>query len=203
MADAILTCLNCGFPLPEPSQAVTGPRQCTGCNAYYEIVTFPAMARPAEAGAPAENVLVEGESSCLYHPTKKASVVCDGCGAFLCTLCDFELGGQHVCPRCIARNNTEAVAVASSPEVTRYDSLAFHLALWPLVFALFCFPYFMLAAAPASLYFVIRYWNASRQPDGSPSTLMVAAAALAGMELLLMLAAAGFMVLALAGLAMA
>ncbi len=199
MADAVLRCLQCGLHLPEMTEASTGPRGCSHCGAFYQIATFPALVHRPEEGHPAESVLVEGESSCLYHTTKKASVVCAGCGAFLCTLCDIELDGRHFCPKCLARG--EVSQAPSQPETRRYDSIAFHLAVWPLLFALMCFPYVMLATAPASLYFVFRYWNVSREPDGRWSPLMVWAAALAGAELVLVVVATGFMVLGLVALA--
>jgi len=189
MVDTLLTCLDCGVPLPEPSETVTGPRQCPHCSAYYELATFPALFRQHGAGIPAENVMAEGESSCLYHPAKKASVVCKECGAFLCTLCDIDFEGNHICPRCLTRREYETGPGLLLPETTRYESIAFHLAVWPLFFTFLCVPFVMLFTAPLVLYLVVRHWNVSRLPDGSPSAAMSAAAILAGLELLLALGA--------------
>jgi len=183
MADALSRCLQCGLFLPELTDMETGPSLCPHCSAYYQIATFPALARDHAESAAGEQILVEGESSCLFHPAKRATVVCDGCGAFLCALCDIEFDGRHLCPKCLTRG--DAAPVPSRQEATRYDSVALHLALWPLLLALMCFPYLLIASAPMSLFLVFRYWNASRQPDGSPSPSMIAAAVLAGSELLL------------------
>lgn len=191
MPESLLTCLSCGYALPAPSEPATGPRECMNCDAYYEIGIFPAFSRLPEPGSPAENVIADGESSCLYHPAKKASVICNGCGAFLCSLCDIELDGRHVCPKCLTRPDAKtAQADPLQPESTRYDSIAFHLALWPLLLAFMCLPYVMLITAPVVLYLAIRYWNVSRMPDGSPSGLMLAAALIAGAELVLVAASA-------------
>jgi hypothetical protein len=44
---------------------------------------------------------LEGEATCFQHPTKRAAVPCDSCGRFLCTLCQFAIGNQNLCPSCI------------------------------------------------------------------------------------------------------
>ncbi|MEA3366033.1 MAG: B-box zinc finger protein [Candidatus Hydrogenedentes bacterium] len=185
MTDTLMTCLECGGSLPELTEVATGLRRCPHCGAYYEIATFPALYREPEVGTPAENVMVEGESTCLYHSTKKATVVCEECGAFLCTLCDIHFEGRHICPKCLTRIQSERGQSLLQPETTRYDAAAFHLAVWPLLFIFICVPYLMLVTAPIVLYLVVRYWNMSRRPDGTPSTMMIEAAVIAGIELLL------------------
>lgn len=185
MTDTLMTCLECGSPLPELTKAVTGPQRCPDCGAYYEIATFPALYRAPEGGVLAADVMVEGESTCLYHPSKKASVICEECGAFLCTLCDIDFQGRHICPKCLTRIESQSGQSLLQPETTRYDAAAFHLAVWPVLFTLLCMPYLMLITAPIVLYLAVRYWNVSRRPDGSPSTTMIAAGVIAGIELLL------------------
>src|SRR5271157_324006 len=74
---------------------------CPSCGTPLQIEVFPALFRKISTGQSAQPVLVEGESSCFYHPQKKAVIPCAGCGRFLCALCDCELNGQHFCPACI------------------------------------------------------------------------------------------------------
>jgi hypothetical protein len=74
---------------------------CPACGASLQAEVFPAFFRPAAVGRGGEAILVEGESSCFYHPQKKAVIPCDVCGRFLCGLCDCEVKGQHLCPACL------------------------------------------------------------------------------------------------------
>jgi hypothetical protein len=74
---------------------------CPTCETPLQIEIFPAFFQEIVQGRDAEAVMVEGESSCYYHPQKKAVVPCDLCGRFLCALCDCEVKGRHLCPGCL------------------------------------------------------------------------------------------------------
>jgi hypothetical protein len=74
---------------------------CPACGSPLQVEVFPALFRRIAPGRDAEAVMVEGESSCFYHPQKKAIVPCDACGRFLCALCDCEVKGRHLCPGCL------------------------------------------------------------------------------------------------------
>src|SRR5437016_10234951 len=94
-------CPRCKAPLAETvfNQARFVP--CPACASPLQVEVFPAFFRPITVGRDGEALLVDTESSCFYHPQKKASVPCDACGRFLCALCDCELHGQHYCPTCL------------------------------------------------------------------------------------------------------
>jgi hypothetical protein len=106
------------------------------------------------AGRPAEKIIVEDDSSCFYHPTKKAVVACEGCGRFLCALCDIEFDGRHLCPGCIETGARKGKMETLQNEIIRYDNIALAVAIIPLI--LF---YVTLISAPAALYLAVRYWN--------------------------------------------
>jgi hypothetical protein len=74
---------------------------CPNCQTQLWVEVFPALFRRNQPAAASETVLVEGESACFYHAAKKAVVVCDTCGRFLCALCDCVLNGRHYCPPCL------------------------------------------------------------------------------------------------------
>src|SRR5215472_15595335 len=80
---------------------------CPTCRTPVQVEVFPAFFRKTDAGPGAEAVMVEGESSCFYHPQKKAVTPCAACGRFLCALCDCELNGQHFCPACLETGRTK------------------------------------------------------------------------------------------------
>ncbi|HLX94629.1 MAG TPA: hypothetical protein VKU37_02685 [Verrucomicrobiae bacterium] len=130
---------------------------CPACGVPLQTEIFPAFFRPINPGRAGEAVMVEGESSCFYHPQKKAVRPCDGCGRFLCALCDCEFNGQHFCPACLETGKTRGRIKNLENQRMRYDSIALALAIYPLL--LF---YFTLITAPISLFVAIRYWNAPR-----------------------------------------
>jgi hypothetical protein len=97
----------------------------------------------------------ETEASCFYHPQSRAAIPCEECGRFLCSLCDLEVEGRHICPRCfesgLSANKIETV-------VTRrpmYDTIALAMSTLP---ALLFWP--ALVGAPWALFIVLRRWNA-------------------------------------------
>jgi hypothetical protein len=145
-----LACGSCRAPLP-PEEANTGVRACPACGAPWEARVFPAATRAhrAEAG---DRLLDDSESSCFYHPGKRAERVCDGCGRFLCGLCDLELKTGHLCPACAAKGvaGSKPATVKDAPTY-RYDAMSLQLALAGLLTMFLCFPVFVITA-PASLY---------------------------------------------------
>ena len=101
MAALSVQCPKCQTPLLENAINSFGLAPCPGCQNLLQLEIFPALFRqnaPAQAG---EGLLVEGESTCFYHSGKKAVLPCQGCGRFLCALCDCELNGEHFCPACL------------------------------------------------------------------------------------------------------
>src|SRR5437879_2481038 len=94
-------CPKCKASLGESFFNRTDRTPCTGCEDQLQVEVYPAVFRPASTGRDGELLMVEGESSCFFHPQKKAVVACEGCGRFLCALCDCELHGQHFCPSCL------------------------------------------------------------------------------------------------------
>src|SRR6266446_893460 len=99
MSGRAVACTDCGARIP--SVLLDGLfHMCPRCQAWLQVHLFPAFAREVAVVA-AEPALIEGESSCFYHPHKKALLACEGCGRFLCALCDVEIGGVHRCPRCL------------------------------------------------------------------------------------------------------
>jgi len=130
---------------------------CPNCAAPLQIEVFPAFFRKITPGPPAQAVMLEGESSCFFHPQKKAVVPCGGCGRFLCALCDCEFAGEHFCPACLETGKSKGRIKALDNSRTRYDSIALALALLPVLIF-----YFTLITAPMTLFVAIRYWKAPR-----------------------------------------
>ncbi len=99
-------------------------------------------------------MLLEGESTCFYHTEKRALLPCQGCGRFLCALCDCELNGEHFCPPCLESGVTKGRIKSLENRRIKHDSIALTLAIAPmLVF------YITIVTAPVTLYLSIRHWN--------------------------------------------
>ena len=130
---------------------------CPSCAVPLQVQVFPAMFRKIAAGQNAEAVMVEGESSCFYHPQKKAVLPCDGCGRFLCALCDCLLDTRHFCPACLESGRTKGRIQGLDNQRRCYDSIALSLAIYPMLVW-----FITILTAPATLYVAIRYWNAPR-----------------------------------------
>jgi hypothetical protein len=135
------------FNLPELSP-------CPACGVPLQVEIFPALFRKINPGQGGETVMVEGESSCFYHPQKKAVLPCDGCGRFMCALCDCHLNGRHFCPVCLETGKTKGRIKSLDNQRTLYDGIALSLAIYPLLIF-----YFTLITAPMALFVAIRHWK--------------------------------------------
>ena len=157
MSLSLLLCPMCNGALTEGvfNQAELSP--CPVCATPIQVEIFPALFRRAPAGRAGEAALTEAESTCFYHPQKKAVLPCEGCGRFLCSLCDCELQGKHYCPACLEVGRTKRKIKSLETERTLYDSLALGLAVFPMLIF-----YLTFITAPAALFIAVRYWNAPR-----------------------------------------
>ena len=149
-----LRCDLCDAVLPEDAVNRPEPVACPRCRAPARVHVFRALFEAIEAGATPQALLLDDESSCFYHPKKKALLPCDHCGRFLCALCEIEIHGRHFCPGCVEQGTGDGEMKELRPEYVHYDSIALGLAVLPIFFF---WP--TLFTAPAALYFAIRYWK--------------------------------------------
>ncbi|MBI5091022.1 MAG: hypothetical protein HZB26_01095 [Candidatus Hydrogenedentes bacterium] len=164
MTSVLVECGACRVAL-EPVNTRGISSACPVCGAAFEMVVFPSLFEPLAAGTAGERLLTDTESSCYYHTQKKAVIACDGCGRFLCALCDVELGDSHLCPACIEAGAKGGAMAKLESRRTRYDNIALMLAVIPLILV-----YPTLLTAPAALFMSIRYWNAPSSIKGRLGT---------------------------------
>ncbi len=155
MNNALIQCPQCRAWLIEGvfNQPEFAP--CPACGVRLQVEVFPALFRQISVGQSGETIMVEGESSCFYHPQKKAVLPCDGCGRFLCALCDCPLDGRHFCPACLETGQTKGKIRNLENQRTLYDGIALALAIFPMIIF-----YFTIITAPMALFVAIRYWKA-------------------------------------------
>lgn len=143
---------------------------CPSCRVEMRLEVFPAFFRE-EKTVPAERIQMEGEAGCFYHPEKKAAVVCDACGRFLCALCDVDFDGRHICPACLEAGQQKGKIAKLENKRTRHDHIALALAALPLLIF-----YLTIFTAPAALFYAIRHWNSAGSivPDRRRLSLVIA-----------------------------
>src|SRR2546427_10237207 len=148
MNSPLVSCTKCQAALLGDLFNLADFTPCPACGARLHIEVFPALFRRFTPGRTGEAILEDTEASCFYHPQKKAVVPCEGCGRFLCALCDCELQGQHFCPACLETGRKKRKIKSLENERTLYDSIALSLAVLPVLITFFI--YFTFITAPAA-----------------------------------------------------
>jgi hypothetical protein len=144
-----LTCTKCSGGLPVEHFNTGRLTGCPWCRAMLQLEVFPAFFKPRASAPSGERVVVEGESSCFYHPQKKAVIPCEVCGRFLCALCDVELDGRHLCPACLDSGRKKKTIRSLEDSRPLYNRQALVLAILPFFIS-----------GLAAIYMAVRYRNA-------------------------------------------
>jgi hypothetical protein len=157
MSSVAVACPHCQSSLPGALCNTGAPTRCPVCDTAIQIEIFPAFFKSAPSGATAEPIIEEGVSSCFYHEQKKAVVHCDGCGRFLCALCDLDFNGRHLCPACLQSGRKKGEIAQLENRRTLYDGAALTTALVPMLFLPVT-----LVTAPMAIYLgVVSFWRPS------------------------------------------
>lgn len=192
MTVAGIHCANCTHPIPPEYWNDPAENTCRGCGEPVVVRVFQALRRGlAKIDAAHAGTAVEGDATCFHHPQNPAVIACDECGRFLCSLCDLDLDGRHLCSICLDRGIHVEKADTLEERRVQYDTLALHLLFWP-IFTI----WLPLFGAPAALFFVIRNWKTrmSILPRGRFRLWLALLLALA--ETVGILAFIGFLILA-------
>jgi hypothetical protein len=177
LESSLVKCSKCRAVLSPEVFNLGHPTPCPSCQSLLEVEVFPSILSDPVATL-AEPILVEGESSCFYHPGKKAAIVCQGCGRFLCSLCDLELNERHVCPVCLESGQKKAKFKDLENSRILWDRMALAAAVLPLLFL-----WTSIIGAPVALYLVVRYRKAPCSITGKSNLDFIVAAALAVTEI--------------------
>ena len=174
-----MQCANCGARTALLLTGASVEWQCRSCGAPTRINVFPALLRGPGTGRSGEKLIVPEESSCYYHPDKKAVVVCDSCGRFLCAVCDLEFGGRHVCARCIESAVTKDKSERLRQSRIYYDEIALAVAVLPMLFI-----WVTLFTAPIAIFIAVRYSRRRLSILPRRKWRFLLAIALAGLQLM-------------------
>jgi hypothetical protein len=113
-------CPNCGGNVVPVG---TGWQSCPSCANRLQACLWPVIRQSTKTA-----VAISDQATCFFHPDKAFQACCQRCGRFVCTLCDLQLGTEHVCPACFERGRSVSGAGASKAEWRHrdvlYDSIA-------------------------------------------------------------------------------
>lgn len=150
----MVNCLKCGEKFKLPQINTGKEEQCALCGVSARVDVYPALSKKPSVQSRSEFLEADDKAGCFFHPQKKAVVTCSSCGRFLCGLCDIEMDGKHLCPKCLdtAASNDKDVSLAH--RLMLYDNIALFLSLVLLMFSFMAF-----ITVPIIFYIIIRYWK--------------------------------------------
>ncbi len=130
--------------------------RCPLCSTMEDVRVFPALYKDLSKQTVKEELVIDDEAGCFYHPEKKAATPCSGCGRFLCELCNVEMGNSNYCLSCLEKSQKKNDVNTIEKSRTLYDRMALFMALAPFTLILY---FVTIITAPVSLFISIRYWN--------------------------------------------
>lgn len=151
----MISCTQCKTPLTSQAINTYGMVACSSCSGLLRADVYPALYRKAPAGQVGETLQMDKEAGCFYHPRKKAVIPCAACGRFLCSLCDVEFNGRHLCPICLEKGKTKRKITNLEDHRVCYDRIALLIAIVPMLIV-----YITILTAPIVIFMTFRYWNA-------------------------------------------
>ena len=133
-----VSCPNCRGDIAQIA-TTDGWQNCPFCKTRLQISTWPVVRKSTNA-----SVALSDQATCFFHPDKAFQACCQRCGRFVCSLCDLQLGTEHVCPTCFERGRgtpgTDAAKAEWRHRDVLYDSIALTVGwgwilFWPTIFA--------------------------------------------------------------------
>jgi hypothetical protein len=98
---------------------------------------------------------VEGDAVCFFHAKNRASLACDACGRFVCSICDLAIGSRHLCPVCLSRGLGRDKLPEIVPRRVLWSKTAFWIGLLPLLLGVFLWPFFIITGVTAVIVALI------------------------------------------------
>ena len=155
---SFVACPSCGFTVPLDALAHGGETPCPQCRAGLRGALFPVFWNPVPAAHSLADHAGDGEAVCFFHPENRATLTCDRCGRFLCTVCDMPLGTRHLCPTCLS----SGLGGEKLPELVvrrfLWADASLLTGLVPLLAGLFVWPGFIVTG-PAAVFCALFGWK--------------------------------------------
>ncbi|MFA6959584.1 MAG: hypothetical protein WC205_02400 [Opitutaceae bacterium] len=166
-------CPKCKVPLEGIGDQ--GEGACGACGTALQFVLFPALRRAKPVARAVRSL--DGDATCFFHAQNQAASVCDGCGRYVCAVCEVSgEDGRKLCPPCISAGRKKTVTKAD--EIVTYGSMATTLALLPLIM----WPV-TLVTAPTALILAIYGWKKPRSLVQPGSARFIMAILISSLEI--------------------
>lgn len=149
----MITCTKCSNPASHAIGAPT-PVTCPRCNSPLLVEAFPRLLSGVAEEHRAEPITSGDQASCYYHPENRAEVPCDGCGRYLCAVCDLKLDDRHLCPSCLEHDRGTGLSHRLLRDRVLWDSIVLSLAVLP-IFIIYC----TVIGAPLAVAIGIRHFK--------------------------------------------
>ncbi len=157
--------------------------KCHGCGKKNKIVIYDAILKELNQGEKICTITEEDDANCYKHQKNLAVKACDHCGAYICSLCDIEIHGEHICPDCF---NNQQKSQSNSKSNFMHAQLAFILSI-AQVFIWYLIPIFSIGI----IIYSIIFWKKDKNPYGKSSkiffilAILISLIALIGFSILL------------------
>ena len=151
----MIACPRCHTIQPMANINTGRLHRCPGCGNPIRADVFNAFLRANDAEGGTENDPAAARAECFYHPGKPAITTCDACGRMLCGLCRVEMNERSLCLQCLQVGRDKNKLPSMQHQRILNDSIALHLAFWPMGTV-----FFTVLTAPAALFFAARHWRA-------------------------------------------
>ena len=142
-----LACPNCQSAIHLESLQPLAEVPCPQCNRRLTVARFPQFFLEKSPTLRPEKRVADDDAACFFHPENRATLSCEKCGRFICSVCDLPLGAEHLCPACL----TSGLADAKLPQlVTKrfiWSKVALALGFLPLFFGPLFFPLFIVTGS--------------------------------------------------------
>ena len=158
VAFQLIRCPQCSTALTAESWAETGVL-CPNCLSHLSGRIFPAFSRQVPAGLASPERVIEGEAACFFHPETKAAHCCQGCGRFVCDLCDIPMGARHLCPGCVGSGIEKSKLPELVTRRTCWSRLAFFIGGFSLLCGWPLWPATFLICGPLAIILVLYGWS--------------------------------------------
>lgn len=152
-----------------------GEGVCGACATALQFVLFPARNRAKPVARAVRSL--DGDAACFFHAQNQAAAVCDGCGRYVCAVCEVSAeDGRKMCPPCLSSGRKKVATKAD--EVVTYGSMATSLAIlpmlmWPLT----------VVTAPVALFLAIYGWKKPRSLVRPGSARFIVAMVIATLQI--------------------
>jgi hypothetical protein len=151
----LLSCPNCGGELPS-AETNNEWQPCLYCERPLQIRIWPVVRQKTNAAT-----ALSDQATCFFHPDKAFQSCCQRCGRFVCSLCDLQLGAEHVCPTCFERGRGDSIAEAG-PAEWRYRDVLYDSIALTVGWAWILFYPIIVLAIPAAIFLHVKYRKAPR-----------------------------------------